>query len=193
LSRTRINVSLMEPKNRTPAPPGLVGIYAGWAQHQRAFVDLFARLTDEQLTLRPATEPRHWAIWQLASNMAGGRAYWFNSVLSEGAPAIRNMFRVAQTTVPGLPLSDAGWEDDENQPRTGAELVEGFEKTWAVIMDCLGRWTAEDLEIDLPPRAGRHPTVKRGWVIWHLIEHELQHGTEIALILRQNGLPTLEL
>jgi hypothetical protein len=26
-----------------------------------------------------------------------------------------------------------------------------------------------------------------------VIEHELQHGTEIALILRQNGLPTIEL
>ena len=43
------------------------------------------------------------------------------------------------------------------------------------------------------PKPARYPTVKRGWVIWHLIEHELQHGTEIALILRQNGLPTFEL
>jgi len=62
-----------------------------------------------------------------------------------------------------------------------------------VIRDCLERWSAADLETVLPRRAGRRPTVTRGWVIWHVIEHELQHGTEIALILRQNGLPTPEL
>ena len=61
------------------------------------------------------------------------------------------------------------------------------------MLDCLGRWSAEDLEVVLPAGAGAHPTVKRGWVIWHVIEHELQHGSEIALILRQNGLPTIEL
>jgi uncharacterized damage-inducible protein DinB len=174
-------------------PPGLVDIYAGWARIQENLVRVLGPLEDAQLALRPTTEPQHWAIWQLASNMAGGRAYWFHSVLGEGEPAIRDMFRVAQTTVPGLPLSDAGWEDDENQPRTGAELVKGFETTWALIEHCLARWTADDLEIVLPARAGRHPTVKRGWVIWHVIEHELQHGAEIAIILRQNGLPTIEL
>ena len=39
---------------------------------------------------------------------------------------------------------------------------------------------------------GRRQSVSRGWVIWHLIEHKLHHGTEIVLILRSNGLPTLE-
>jgi hypothetical protein len=51
----------------------------------------------------------------------------------------------------------------------------------------------EELETSLPVKAGLRPTKKRGRVIWHPIEHELQHGTEIALILRQHGLPTLEL
>lgn len=177
---------------RTP-PPGLVDVYDGWARHQAAFVELFGRLTQAQLELRPATEPRHWAIWQLASNIAGGRAYWFHSVLGEGEPAVRDMFRVSQTTVPELSLSDAGWEDDENRPRTSSELVDAFERTWALVQECLGRWTAADLEEMLVAKAGAHPTAKRGWVIWHLIEHELQHGTEIAVILRQHGLPTLEL
>jgi uncharacterized damage-inducible protein DinB len=175
------------------APPGLVDTYAGWQRLNGEIIGVLADLTDAQLALRPATEPQHWAIWQLASNMAGGRAYWFHSVMGEGEPAIRDMFRVAQTTVPDLSLSDAGWEDDENQPRTATELVQAFETTWALVQDCLGRWTAADLEEVLTARAGAHPTVKRGWVIWHLIEHELRHSTEIALILRENGLPTIEL
>ena len=174
-------------------PPGLVDTYDGWERLNREIMGVLSPLTAEQLALRPATEPEHWAIWQLASNMAGGRAYWFHSVIGEGEPAIREMFRVTQTTVPDLPLSDAGWEDDENQPRTAAELVDAFEKTWELVADCLGRWTAADLEEVLPAGAGSHPTVKRGWVIWHLVEHELRHSTEIAVILRQNGLPTIEL
>ncbi|HYI23063.1 MAG TPA: DinB family protein [Candidatus Limnocylindrales bacterium] len=174
-------------------PPGLVDTYAGWARHQRELIELLGGLTDAQLALRPASEPQHWAIWQLASNMVGGRAYWFHSVLGEGQPAIRDMFRVTQTTVPDLRLTDAGWEDDENHPRGSAELVHAFETTWQLVQDCLGRWTAEDLEEVVAAKAGAYPTVKRGWVVWHLIEHELQHGTEIALILRQHGLPTIEL
>jgi uncharacterized damage-inducible protein DinB len=177
----------------TTPPPGLVDIYDGWARHQASFVEVLGHLTVEQLALRPTEEPHHWAIWQLAANMAGGRAYWFHDVLGEGPAEVRDMFRVTQTTVPGLPLSMAGWEDDENQPRTSAELVHAFQVTWAVIENCLQRWSADDLEVVLPAGAGSYPTVKRGWVIWHLIEHELQHGTEMAVILRRHGLPTFEL
>ncbi len=177
----------------TAAPPGLTDIYAGWTAHQAKFVEVLGSLDDAQLALRPGLERQHWAIWQLASNMCGGRAYWFHWVLGEGSAAISDMFRVSSTTVPGLPLSDAGWEDDETHPRSAVELVTAFEATWELVQDCLGRWSAEDLEVVLPAKAGSYPTVKRGWVIWHVLEHELQHGTEIALILRSNGLPTFEL
>ncbi len=172
-------------------PPGLATIYAGWADYQAKILGVLSRLDEGQLALRPS--PGHWAIWQLASNMAGGRAYWFHDVLGEGPTAVRDMFRVASSTVPGLPPSDAGWEDDENHPRGAAELVRAFETTWDLIDDCLRRWSAADLETVLPVSVGPRPTQTRGWVIWHLIEHELQHGTEIALILRQHGLATLEL
>src|SRR3954454_13124307 len=113
------------------APQGLVDTYAGWERLNREIIGVLADLTEDQLALRPATEPEHWAIWQLASNMAGGRAYWFHSVIGEGDPAMRDIFRVAHTTVPDLPLSDAGWEDDESQPRSATELVDAFHKTWA--------------------------------------------------------------
>ena len=171
-------------------PPGLSDVYAGWARHQADLVRVLAPLNAEQLAIRPS--PDMWAIWQLAANMAGGRAYWFHDVLGEG-PDLREMFRVTSTTVPGLSLDDAGWEDDEDHPRSAAELVDGFEKTWALVKDCLDRWSADELEEVLPAKAGRNPTVKRGWVIWHLVEHELQHGTEIAVMLRDHGLDTIEL
>jgi uncharacterized damage-inducible protein DinB len=172
----------------TEAPLGLGPFYDGWAHHQAEFIRVLGPLNAEQLALRQV--PEHWAIWQLASNMASGRAYWFHDILGEGPAETRDMFRMTRTTVPGLPLSDAGWEDDEDQPRSAAELVDAFERTWELVQDSLKRWSAQDLVTPLETTRG---TQTRAWVVWHLIEHELQHGTEIALILRTNGLPTIEL
>lgn len=144
------------------------------------------------MRLRP--DPDHWAIWQLASNMAGGRAYWFHDILGEGDATTREMFRVTTPTVPDLPLEDAGWEDDEAHPRSAQELVTAFERTWQMIDDCLRRWTEDDLLVEFSrQRLGRTTTFTRAWVIWHVMEHELQHGAEIALILRARGLATLAL
>lgn len=172
--------------------PGLRAVIDGWHAHQDELVACLRPLAAEQLALRGS--PEHWAIWQLASNIAGGRMFWLHDILGEGDPGLRARLRVASTTVPGLPLEDAGWEDDETRPRTAAELVDVLEATWRLVEDCLRRWTPEDLVVEFPRGEGRRRRlVSRAWVIWHLVEHDLQHGTEIALILRANGLPTLDI
>ena len=33
----------------------------------------------------------------------------------------------------------------------------------------------------------------RGWVLWHLMEHEAHHGGAISIALGANGLPSLDL
>ncbi|HYN63938.1 MAG TPA: DinB family protein, partial [Candidatus Limnocylindrales bacterium] len=147
-------------------------------------------LQPEQLALRTAAH--EWAIWQIASHMAGSRAYWFHDVLGEGDESLRNMFRVESTAVPDLPLADAGWEDDETHPRAASEIVDAFERTWTMIDECLRRWTLDDLALGFS-RDGYEGTSTRAWVIWHLIEHEGHHGGEISLILGSNGLPGLDI
>jgi uncharacterized damage-inducible protein DinB len=170
--------------------PVLEPFYGGWATHQRHLLAAIADLSPEQLALRPA--PSQMSIWQLASHMAGSRAYWFHDVLGEGDPAIRDMFRVASTTVPGLSLEFAGWEDDETHPRTAAEIVDAFNVTWGMIEECLERWTADDITVEIPQRRADRTTT-RGWVIWHLMEHEAHHGGAISLVLGTNGLPSLDI
>ena len=170
--------------------PVLEPFSAGWATHQERLLTAIADLSQEQLALRAA--PDQMAIWQIASHMAGSRAYWFHDALGEGDAAIRDMFRIETTTVPGLSLEYAGWEDDENQPRTAGEIVEAFQVTWHLIEACLERWTADDITVEIPQgRADR--TTSRGWVIWHLMEHEAHHGGAISLVLGSNGLPGLDL
>jgi uncharacterized damage-inducible protein DinB len=165
----------------------------GWAEYQRLLLEAIDPLTDAQLASR--TAPFQWAVWQLAAHMAGSRAYWFHDVLGEGDRAVREMFRVDATTVPDLPLEDAGWEDDERHPRTATELVEAFDRTWSLIDGCVRRWTAKDLAVEFPRsrRSGEVRTVTRGWVVWHLIEHDLHHGGEISQILGSNGIAAPEL
>ncbi len=170
----------------------LQSFYDGWADHQRLLLVAIRELTPEHLGLR--TAPNLWAVWQLAGHMAGARAYWFHDVLGEGDPAVRDMFRVTSTTVPDLLLDDAGWEDDENHPRGPAEIVEALSRTWSMIDDCLRHWTPDDLAVEFSrQRRTGTQTVTRGWVTWHLMEHDLHHGGEISLILGTHGLPGLDL
>ena len=166
---------------------GLSHLYEGWADHQALLTTALRDLTPDQLAL--ATAPHQWTVWQLAGHIAGTRAYWFHDVLGEGEAALRDMFRVDRSTVPAVSLEDAGWEDDESRPRSASELVEGLERSWSLVDDCLRRWTPEDLESTVE-RRGR--TRSRGWVIWHVLEHDVHHGGEISQILGSHGLPPLD-
>lgn len=175
-----------------PTLPTLQPFYDGWANYQRLLLDMLGGLTPEQLGAR--TAPHQWAVWQLAAHLAGSRAYWLHDVLGEGDPALRDLFRVSSTTVPDLPLEDAGWEDDETHPREADELVDGLERTWAMIQDCLRRWTPQDLAVEFTrQRRSGTQTVTRQWVLWNLIEHDLNHGGEISQILGSHGLGGLDL
>ncbi len=173
-----------------PIAPLLQPFREGWAAHQRHLLAAIADLSPEQLALRAG--PGEWAIWQIAGHMAGARAYWLHDVLGEGDQGVRDVFRVTRTTVPGLPLEDAGWEDDETQPRTATELVNALDVTWRLVEDCLERWTEEDIVARIPQRGGDRSTT-RGWVIWHLMEHDVHHGGAISLVLGTNGLPGLDI
>lgn len=165
-------------------------LYAGWANHERLLSTSLRDLQPEQLALR--TAPHEMAIWQIASHIAGSRAYWFHDVLGEGDDAVRDMFRVESTTVPGLSLADAGWEDDAAHPRDASEIVDALERTWTTIDACLRRWTPDDLVVEVA-RPGFQRTSTRAWVIWHLIEHDAHHGGAISLILGSHGLPGLDM
>ena len=171
---------------------GLDTFTEGWANYQGLVLDAIRDLTPEQLGLR--TAPHQWAVWQLAGHVAGSRAYWFHDILGEGQTATRDLFRVASTTVPDLPLEDAGWEDDESHPRSAAEIVQAFDLTWGMIDDCLRRWTPDDLTVEFSrDRPWGTERFTRQWVIWHLVEHDLHHGGEISQILGSHGVSALNL
>jgi uncharacterized damage-inducible protein DinB len=148
--------------------------YTGWETYQGMLTQALAPLTAEQLALRAA--PSLWPIRTLAAHVVAARVYWFHRVLGEGDPAIAPM---------------QAWDDDGMPQRSAAELVEGLETTWRLVADCLDRWTPADLDVTALTRRGN--TVTRGWVIWHIVEHDLHHGGEIGLTLGMHGLPAPDL
>ena len=83
-------------------------------------------------------------------------------MLGEGDPSTRDLFRVDSTTVPDLPLEDAGWEDDEDHPRNAEELVDGLTRSWSIVDDCLRRWTDEELDASVVVAAGRGRNTEGG-------------------------------
>jgi uncharacterized damage-inducible protein DinB len=159
---------------------GLTRFYVGWAEYQRLLVAAIAPLTQEQLALRAA--PGLNPLWYLAAHVAGTRVGWFH------------LLREAKQSLADFATWDEG-EVDTLQPRTAAELVTALEASWEMVAGCLERWTPEMLSevFEHQEADGTIEKCTRGWVLWHILEHDLHHGGEISLTLGAHGLPGIEI
>jgi uncharacterized damage-inducible protein DinB len=167
----------------TPPDLRVAGLFPDWPQYAARLADGVRSLTDEQLAIRASAG--HSPIWGLAAHTAGARTYWLCGVLGEPG---------ASTTPFPDASSGIGWEDDETHPRTAAELVWALESTWAVVADCLARWTVPMLEE--PYERTYRDTVqihRRGSILNRLLTHEAYHAGEISQLLGAHGLPAIDL
>jgi uncharacterized damage-inducible protein DinB len=189
----------------------LLPFYAGWEIYNQRLVAAIAPLTEEQLALR--NTPQNWSIGMYVTHIVANRAWWFHARMGEGSADLTSLELWA------LGVCEA----DVDPLHTAAELVAGLEKTWQMIQHTLARLTPTDLEQVVPPlddeERVRHaklvepalqpfaqmwvgaarlsgevrPAVSLQWIIWHMIEHDIHHGSEISTILGVHGLPVVEL
>ena len=159
-------------------------LYPDWPQYATRLRDGVADLTADQLALRAG--PEHGTIWQLAAHVAGSRAYWLCDVF--GQPG-------AETTPFPGPQTSFAWEDDPDHPRSGAELAWALDSTWAIIRDCLERWTEVDLDLTASRVTfdGTVQAMTRGSMLNRLISHDAFHAGEISQLLGVHGLPPIDL
>jgi len=144
----------------------------GWQNYQNQLSIALARLSPEQLALRAAPDLR--SIAELARHIIAVRAGWFHYNLEEGDEDFGAF---------------AEWDRPGSLPRSADELVSGLEKTWQVMQEVLGRSTLAYLQSSVQDESdGKIYTLTRGWVIWHVMEHDLHHGGEIAYSLGMHGL-----
>jgi uncharacterized damage-inducible protein DinB len=146
----------------------------GWHNYQKQLSRYLAQLTPEQLALRAAPQLR--SIEELARHVVAVRAGWLHFQLEEGGEDLRAF---------------AEWGEPESPPRSAEELVSGLAHTWQVIQEVLGRYTLADLRSIVQDEwGGEIYDLSRGWVLWHVLEHDLHHGGEIAYSLGMHGLPS---
>ena len=157
--------------------------YDRWPQYNRRLTEIVGAMSDGQLAIRPA--PDRWPIWATVGHTAGARVYWLCTVLGEPG---------AETTPFSDPLSDEGWEDDLDHPRSADELVRALDTTWAIIDRCLDRWTPAMLEETIERFYGDERQVhSRASIVQRLLTHEAYHCGELSQTLGIHGLPQIDL
>ena len=149
----------------------------GWHAYQDRLTTALAPLGPEQLALRAAPQLR--SIDELARHIIGVRAGWFHNILGEGDDAFGAYHE---------------WDRPDAPTRTASELVEGFAVTWRAMQPALEHFSPEDLTETLAGvRKGHTYAHQRGWVVWHVLEHDLHHGGEIGFSLGVHHLPAPDL
>ena len=150
----------------------LTTFYKSWQTYQNNLRDALALLTAEQLTLRAA--PDLGSLGEIAAHIIAARTHWFTSFLAED-------------WADAAPMTH--WDDPGAPVRSAADLVQGLDRSWALMATALDRWdSAAMAQTFVRERRGQRSELSRGWVIWHLLEHDLHHGGEISLILGMHGL-----
>jgi uncharacterized damage-inducible protein DinB len=159
----------------------LTTFYSGWSSYQQGLVEMIAPLTPEQLAT-PASA-HHWPIGMILQHMLADRVFWYQVWMGAGSPDLASILQ---------------WDPSEKDARvhTAAELTAALTSTWQMIADALAHWTPADLEQVISPPAAlseaekkRFGDLSRQWIIWHVLEHEINHGGEISLALGAIGLP----
>jgi len=140
-------------------------IFESWQYYQEELTRVIAPLSAEQMRVRLVPGLR--SLGEIAEHIVRARALWLHPVLGDAALE---------------PLTQ--WDEPEDPPRTAAEVRQGLDQTWQVISTYLTRWMADDGRETIPAEE-----VAQLRTIWGLLEHDLHHGGELALVLGAVGLP----
>ena len=152
-------------------------ILDGWQVYQNDLVRAVAPLTGDQLALRLTTDLR--SAMTLTAHIVATRVWWFHMVMQEGPSELKPMLT---------------WDEEGEPARSAAELVDGLERTWAVVAAGLQRWTEADLaEVFYRPGGDGSESYSRQWIVWHVLEHDLHHGGELSFLLGAHGVPAISL
>ncbi len=155
------------------------GLLRGWEVYQQRLIEAIRPLSAEQLAaLRVGDGLR--SAGMIAAHIVAARVRWLRQVLGEGD---EDLDRWANWDRKGAPIPG------------GEELAHALEESWGPLRAGLERWTPADYEQPFTSIEddGQEVTDTRGWVVWHLIEHDLHHGGELSLLLGSHGLPGVEI
>ncbi len=138
-----------------------------WQFMQDELVRVVALLSDTQMKLRIAPNVR--TLGEQAEHIVRGRALWVHKVVDD--PSLEPMMN---------------WDEPDDPARSAAEVVAGLRHTWLVLRAYIEPSTMDDLSPASEQEANGLRTV------WGMLDHDLCHAGELALMLGVLGLQTPE-
>ncbi len=136
-----------------------------WRCYQDLLIRAIAPLTAEQVAYRLGTQR---SAGEIAAHIISVRAWYLHGVMGEGEAEIAALI---------------DWDKPDAPLRSSAELLVGLDQTWQLLTGCLARWTDDNMRNDTFYINWRDRHEPRGWVVWHMLEHEIHHGGELSFTL----------
>jgi len=134
-----------------------------WQHMHDELVRVIAPLSDEQMNARILPDQR--TVGELAEHIVRGRALWVHEVL--GDPSLEPLMT---------------WDESADPPRSAVEVVAGLQHTWRILRAYLEPSTVDDPG----PVPQQEQTGLR--IVWGMLDHDLAHAGQLALMLGALGL-----
>ncbi|MBK8900905.1 MAG: DinB family protein [Anaerolineaceae bacterium] len=140
-----------------------------WQQVRTDLLATVDKFSDKELTYVPF--PGSWSVGHIIRHIANAEDGWFRYIITRE-------------------LSDWPGEFTSAAYPTVAATKVLLNKVHDRTLMSLSDWDETDL--DRPIEAPWGQTFKLGWIIWHVLEHEIHHRAELSLILGLLGREGLE-
>ncbi len=138
-----------------------------WQFMQDELVRVVSLLTDEQISMRIAPNVR--TLGEQAEHIVRGRALWVHRVVED--PSLEPMM---------------SWDEPDDPPRSVAEIVTGLKHTWRIWRAYIEPSTRDD------PAPVSEQEANGLRTVWGMLDHDLCHAGELALMLGVLGFETPE-
>jgi uncharacterized damage-inducible protein DinB len=140
-----------------------------WQHMQDELVRVVGLLTDTQMNMRIAPNVR--TLGEQAEHIVRGRALWVHKVVDD--PSLGPMMN---------------WDEPDDPPRSADEVVAGLKHTWRIWRAYIEPSTT-DTDDPGPVTAEKENGLR---TVWGMLDHDLCHSGELALMLGVLGLETPE-
>ncbi len=138
-----------------------------WQHMQDELVGVVGLLSDTQMKMRISPNVR--TLGEQAEHIVRGRALWIHKVVDD------------------LSLEPMmNWDEPDDVTRSAAEVVAGLQHTWQILRAYIEPSTTSDPD----PVSEQEENGLR--TVWGMLDHDLCHAGELALMLGVLGLETPE-
>jgi uncharacterized damage-inducible protein DinB len=138
-----------------------------WQFMQDELVRVVGLLSDTHMNTRIAPNLR--TLGEQAEHIVRGRALWVHKVVND--PSLEPMMN---------------WDEPDDPTRSADEVVAGLQHTWQILRAYIEPSTTDDPD----PVSEQEENGLR--TIWGMLDHDLCHAGELALMLGVLGLETPE-